>query len=121
MKGDDGTRDGTRDGKWITRVEARTLLLAKSKCIHFSKNRFSARLVEDACQRKQNDTKLPLGHRLHRAISTGAFNDKDWNDDDYFFITYFTKTADISIEIINGKVVKVIGISHQQGHRLWKH
>ena len=75
MKGDDGTRDGTRDGKWITRVEARTLLLAKSKCIHFSKNRFSARLVEDACQRKQNDTKLPLGHRLHRARSTGAFND----------------------------------------------
>ena len=66
------------------------------------------------CQRKIND--LPLGHRLHRAVSKGAYNDPDQFHPAYLCKTYITyypnMTKGIWTENVNGVEVKFIEISH---------
>ena len=61
---------------------------AVCKEIKFSKLRYNVNRFEGCLQHEIGS--LPLGHRLHRAESTGQFNDPDEGHDCYLTRTYIT-------------------------------
>ena len=82
------------DGSHFTKKEVINVLGAVCQEIKFSKLRYNVNRFEGCLQHEIGS--LPLGHRLHRAESTGQFNNPDEGHDCYLartYITYFKTTS----------------------------
>ena len=82
------------DGTHYKKKEAIELLGAICQEIYYSKLRYNVNSFEGLLQHEIGA--LPLGHRLHRAESTGTWNDPNEGHDCYLartYITYFKKTS----------------------------
>ena len=82
------------DGSHFSKKEVINELGAVCQEIKFSKLRYNVNRFEGYLQHAVGS--LPLGHRLHRAESTGNFNDPDEGQESYLartYITYFKRTG----------------------------